>query len=62
MSPALAADLDLSVGFGTLEVDFPKSDIEGKVYKRKIKGKINGGGPRIRARSSLGEVKITKLR
>ena len=61
LPPSLAADLDLSVGFGSLDLDFPTSNIEGKLRKRKIKGKINGGGSRIKVRSSLGEVKITEL-
>jgi len=58
---SLAADLDISTGLGALDLDFPTSNIEGKLRKRKIKGKINGGGPQITVRSSLGQVKIKEL-
>jgi len=58
---SLAADLNISTGIGELDLDFPADDIDGKVYKRRVKGKINGGGPEIKARTSLGHVEIRKL-
>ncbi|PID61981.1 MAG: hypothetical protein CR986_02310 [Ignavibacteriae bacterium] len=50
-------DLDASTSSGHVECEFPITS-KGKVKSSRLKGEINGGGPKLRLRSSAGSVKI----
>jgi len=56
--PSIKVDLKASTGGGRVRSDF---DVDGSVSKRKIVGKINGGGPELRLKTSGGSVSIQKL-
>lgn len=51
-------DLDASTSGGRVSTDF---DVTGKVKKRSIRGEINGGGPKLKLRTSGGSVTIRSL-
>lgn len=55
--PDITADVDASTSGGEVVCDLPIM-MEGNVKETKVKGKINGGGPVIRARSSGGNIHI----
>jgi len=58
LSPSVEVDLDAGTSGGRVRSDF---DVEGRVSKRRIKGKINGGGPELKLKTSGGNVKVKKL-
>lgn len=48
-------DLDASTSGGRVRSDF---DVNGRTSKKSIRGEINGGGPRLKLRTSGGSVRI----
>lgn len=53
------ADLDASTSGGHVYTDIPVT-VHGHLSKSSINGKINGGGPEVRLRSSGGGIRITQ--
>ncbi|WP_034474754.1 DUF4097 family beta strand repeat-containing protein [Aestuariibacter salexigens] len=51
----IAIDIDASTSGGSVKSDF---DVDGVTKKRRISGKINGGGPELTLRTSGGTVRI----
>jgi hypothetical protein len=56
----IAVDLDASTSGGSVHTEFPVT-IQGKIDKRKLKSKINGGGPLLYLRTSGGSIYIKEL-
>lgn len=56
----IKVDLDASTSGGRVSTDFPIT-IQGQISKRKLKGKVNGGGPELRLKTSGGSIRIKKL-
>jgi DUF4097 and DUF4098 domain-containing protein YvlB len=57
----VAVDVDLHTSGGRVSTDFPVvSVIQGEQQKNEIRGKVNGGGPLITARTSGGSVRLQK--
>lgn len=54
----IQADIYASTSGGKVKSDF---DIDGKVKKMSMKGKINGGGPKLTLKTSGGSIKIKEL-
>jgi len=54
----IKVDLSASTSGGRVKTDF---DVDGRVDKQKIRGTINGGGPRLRLSTSGGSVRINQL-
>jgi DUF4097 and DUF4098 domain-containing protein YvlB len=54
----IAVDLDASTSGGRVKSDFM---VEGRVKKTSIDGKINGGGPQLKMKTSGGSVRIKAL-
>jgi uncharacterized protein Veg len=54
----IKVDIDASTSGGRVRSDF---NVDGRVKKRSIKGEINGGGPRLKLRTSGGSVHINSL-
>lgn len=54
----IAVDLNASTSGGRVSTEF---DINGTVKKNKIRGEINGGGPKLTLKTSGGSVSIDKL-
>jgi len=56
-----AVDVDLHTSGGRVVTDFPVTAvIQGEQKKNELRGKINGGGPLITARTSGGSVRLQK--
>lgn len=51
----IAVDLDASTSGGRVRSDF---DVNGRVKKQSIRGEINGGGPKLKLRTSGGSVTV----
>lgn len=51
-------NLDASTSGGRVSTEF---DVDGRIKKRSIKGKINGGGPEISLHTSGGSVHVDKI-
>lgn len=59
LADGLALDIDASASSGGVRSDFP---IDGRTRdKRKLRGSLNGGGPRVHLRTSGGSVRIKSL-
>lgn len=57
----VAVDVDLHTSGGRVSTDFPVTTvIQGEQPKNEIRGKVNGGGPLITARTSGGSVRLEK--
>lgn len=57
----VAVDVDVGTSGGRISTDFPVvSVVQGEQKRNEIRGKINGGGPRIFAHTSGGSVHIEK--
>lgn len=56
----IAVDLDARASWGKVECDFPVSERSGS-EKSALRGKINGGGPKLTLRTSSGKVQIRKI-
>ena len=54
----IKVDIDASTSGGRVSSDF---SVDGKVKKRSIRGEINGGGPKLKLRTSGGSVSIRSL-
>ncbi|MEA3077282.1 MAG: hypothetical protein QOF60_2190 [Actinomycetota bacterium] len=52
------ADLDVSTVSGSLDVAFPTDDLE--IGKRRIRGRIGGGGPVVSVRTTSGNVALLR--
>lgn len=55
---SIAVDLDASTSGGRVRTDF---EVDGNTTKRRIRGKINGGGPELKLKTSGGSVNIQKI-
>ena len=51
-------DIDAATSGGRVKTDF---EIDGKVKKQSISGKINGGGPKLTLKTSGGSIKINSI-
>lgn len=56
--PSIKLDLYASTSGGRVSSEF---DVEGKIKKTKIDGKVNGGGPELTLKTSGGSVRIKAL-
>ncbi len=56
----IAVDLDASTSGGSVHTEFPLT-IQGKIDKRKLKSKINGGGPLLYLHTSGGSIYIKEF-
>ncbi|MGD2090039.1 MAG: DUF4097 family beta strand repeat-containing protein [Candidatus Aminicenantes bacterium] len=56
----IKVDLDAKTSGGRVSTDFPIT-IQGEISKRRIKGKINGGGPELYLRTSGGNIRIKRI-
>lgn len=56
-----AVDVDLHTSGGRVSTDFPVTTVvQGEQIKNELRGKVNGGGPLITARTSGGSVRLEK--
>jgi hypothetical protein len=53
----LKADLEAHSGDGAIDIDLPIT-LSGRVNRRDVHGKLNGGGPPLRLRSGDGSIRI----
>lgn len=58
LAPEIAVDLDASTSGGRVKSEF---DVDGTSKKKRISGKINGGGPNLVLKTSGGSVRIKSL-
>ncbi|MFT6712410.1 MAG: DUF4097 and DUF4098 domain-containing protein YvlB [Arenicella sp.] len=58
LAPQIAVDLEASTSGGRVNSEF---DVDGLVKKQKIRGEINGGGPKLELKTSGGSVRIKSL-
>jgi hypothetical protein len=57
----VAVDIDASTSGGRVSSDFPiVTIVQGEQKKNELKGKINGGGPLVKAHTSGGNVRLAK--
>ncbi len=56
----IALDIDASTSGGHVETDFPVT-IQGRISKRSLRAKINGGGPEMVLKTSGGSIYLRKL-
>ncbi len=60
--PDIAIDVDAETSGGRVSTDFAvASVIQGKVPKNRLKGRINGGGPLMKLRTSGGSIRLQKV-
>ncbi len=61
LDPKAVVDVDLHTSGGRVATDFPVTTvIQGEQKKNELRGKINGGGPVITARTSGGSVRVQR--
>jgi len=61
MAERIAVDVDASTSGGRVSTDFPIATIvQGEQKKNELRGKINGGGPLVKAHTSGGNVRLEK--
>ncbi len=61
LAERVAVDVDASTSGGRVSTDLPVvSVVQGEQKKNELKGKINGGGPLVKAHTSGGNVRIEK--
>jgi len=60
LAEGIALDLDASSSGGGVDVDLPV-EVRGSYSRNRLEGQINGGGPRMRLRSSGGGVSVEPL-
>lgn len=58
LAPQIAVDLDAGTSGGRVKSEF---DVDGRVKKQRIRGTINGGGPKLELKTSGGSVRIKSL-
>jgi hypothetical protein len=56
----LRGDLTLTTGDGSLKVDLPV-EVCGRMQRHTVFGRMNGGGPLLRMRSSDGSIRLERL-
>jgi DUF4097 and DUF4098 domain-containing protein YvlB len=56
----IAVDLDAKTSGGHVETDFPVT-VQGRINKRSLQAKINGGGPEMVLRTSGGSIYLKKM-
>ncbi len=56
----LAANLDVHTSDGHIDSDLPV-EIEGSVGENTLRGKLNGGGPRLEVRSGDGSIRLHRV-
>jgi HSP20 family molecular chaperone IbpA len=54
----IKVDIDASTSGGRVRSDF---SVDGKVTKRSVRGEINGGGPKLRLKTSGGSIHINSI-
>lgn len=59
LDPSWALDLDAQTSAGGVDTQIPVT-IEGQQHRSVLRGKINGGGPRLELRTSAGRIEIRK--
>jgi DUF4097 and DUF4098 domain-containing protein YvlB len=59
LDPSWAIDLDAQTSAGGVDTQIPVT-IEGQQHRSVLRGKINGGGPRLELRTSAGRIEIRK--
>ena len=52
-------DVDAVAGMGSAQTDFPLK-VEGNWFKKSFEGELNGGGPDIRLRAGVGNVRLLR--
>ena len=58
----IKVDVDAKTSGGRVHSDFPVTmEVRGEISKRKLQGKINGGGPELFLRTSGGSIKIKEI-
>jgi DUF4097 and DUF4098 domain-containing protein YvlB len=61
MAEKVAVDVDAGTSGGRVSTDFPiAAVIQGEQKKNELRGKINGGGPLVKAHTSGGNVRLEK--
>ena len=60
LDPGIAVDLDASTSGGRVHTDIPLT-VKGEINKRKLKSKINGGGPLLYLHTSGGSIYIKEF-
>ena len=61
LTPDIAVDLEAKTSGGRVSTDFEvASTIQGKVPKNRLEGRINGGGPLLKLRTSGGNIHLQK--
>ena len=53
----LKADLDAATRDGRISLSAPVS-VEGEISNRRVRGRLNGGGPELRIRTGDGHVRV----
>lgn len=59
LDPSWALDLDAQTSAGGVDTQIPVT-IEGQQHRSALRGKINGGGPRLELKTSAGRIEIRK--
>jgi putative adhesin len=54
-----AAEIDANTGNGTIDSEFPIT-LTGRLSKTRVRGTINGGGPRVRLTSGNGQIELRR--
>lgn len=60
VAPSVAVDLDARASGGGVSSDVPVT-VQGRVEEDEIRGKINGGGPKLTLRTSGGGIRVKSL-
>ena len=60
LAPSVAVDLDAHTSGGNVDSDVTVA-VVGKITGEELRGKINGGGPRLVLRSSGGSIRLRKM-
>ena len=56
----LAADLDVQTGDGHIDSDLPV-EVQGSVGRNSLRGKLNGGGPRLEVHTGDGSIRLRRV-
>ena len=57
MDPGVGLEIDASTSGGSVDTDLPVT-VRGSISKPALRGQLNGGGNRLRLRSSGGGIRI----
>jgi hypothetical protein len=58
LAKGIAVDVDASTSGGRVRSEF---DVDGRVKRTSIRGRINGGGPELKMKTSGGSVSIKEI-